>query len=157
VGLVRPRRPAPQSAGGPGAVWPHLSGSSIGGGDWLSRAINSGFGRIAEFWVHSISIEMQAAGETWTGLDETTTKALDAMIGATTESDALARVVVASQLHFLFAADEQWTTRALDRLFDWTGDDQRAEQAWDGFLSWGRWNDQLLSAGLRAAFERSFS
>lgn len=139
-----------------GTVWPHLSGSSVDGGDWLSRAINSGFGRIAEFWLHSISIELQAAGEAWTGLDEVTTAALDMMVGATTENEALALVVAASQLHFLFAADEEWTTKTLLPLLDWTRDEHRAEQAWDGFLSWGRWNDRLLAAGLRAAFERSF-
>lgn len=139
------------------AVWSHLSGSSIDGRDWLSRAINSGFGRIAEFWLHSISIEIRAAGERWTGLDEITTAALDMMIGATTEDEALALVVVASQLDFLFAADEEWTTNTLLPAFDWARGEQRAEQAWDGFLSRGRWNDRLLSAGLRTAFEQSFS
>ncbi|HSH60085.1 MAG TPA: SIR2 family protein [Acidimicrobiales bacterium] len=140
-----------------GTVWPHLSGSSVDGGEWLSRAINSGFGRIAEFWLHSISIEIRAAGEEWAGLDEVTTATLDMMVGATTEDEALAAVVAASQLHFLFAADEEWTTKTLLPLFDWTRDEHRAEQAWDGFLSWGRWNDRLLAAGLRVAFERSFS
>lgn len=139
------------------AVWPHLSGSSVAGDDWLARAINSGFGRIAEFWLHSISIEIRAAGESWAGLNQVTTTALDTMIEATTEDEALALVVVASQLHFLFAADEEWTVEALMPLFDWAHDEHRAEQAWDGYLSWGQANDRLLTAGLRAAFERSFS
>lgn len=139
------------------AAWPHLSRSTVGAGDWLSRAINSGFGRIAEFWLHSISIESQASGDAWAGLDETTTGALEGMVAATTEDEALALVVLASQLHFLFAADEAWTTKNMLPLFDWSGDEARAEQAWDGFLSWGRWNDRLLAAGLKVAFERSFS
>lgn len=139
------------------AVWPHLSGSAVDGGDWLSRAINSAVGRIAEFWLHSISIEIRGKGDAWVGLDEPTTAALEKMVNPTTEDAALALVVVASQLHFLFAADEAWTTRAVLPLFDWNRDVRRAEQAWDGFLSWGRWNDRLLAAGLKDAFESSFS
>ncbi len=138
------------------AVWPHLSGSSVSGMDWLGRAINSGYGRVAEFWLHSISIEARAAGDTWAGIDDPTKAALDRMVRPTTESEAFALVVLASQLHFVFAVEEEWAVRKLIPVFDWAGNEHRAEQAWDGFLSWGRWNDRLLSAGLKEAFTQSF-
>lgn len=139
------------------AVWPHLSGSSVDGMDWLGRAINSGYGRIAEFWLHSISIEVRAAGERWRGIDQTTAATLGRMLSPTTEDEALALVVVASQLHFIFAVDEHWAVENILPILHWSRHERRAEQAWDGFLSWGRWNDRLLSAGLKDAFIESFS
>lgn len=60
---------------------------------------------------------------------------------------AFAEVIVASQLHFLFAADRDWCQANAMPLLHWDNS-ERARQAWDGFLFWGRWTDELLEAGL---------
>src|SRR5690606_6728225 len=56
-------------------------------------------------------------------------------------------VICASRAHFLFAADQNWTTDNVMPLFDWS-DLPRAGRAWSSFTAWGRWNDQMLDAGL---------
>lgn len=60
----------------------------------------------------------------------------------------MAEVILASKLHFFHRADSAWCQNHLLPLLDWA-DPGRARRAWDGFLTWGQFDDQLLSAGLR--------
>ena len=60
---------------------------------------------------------------------------------------AVAEVIIASQLHFFFAADREWCQANVLPLLAWDRP-ERARRTWDGFLSWGRSTDQLLDAGL---------
>ena len=63
----------------------------------------------------------------------------------------MAEVIFASQLYFFHGADQ---VRCLDTvlpLLNWENP-VRARRTWDGFLSWGRWNDQLLQAGLLSQY-----
>ena len=41
-------------------------------------------------------------------------------------------------------------------LLDWSIDDKRSQQAWHGYLIWGRWNDELLPY-LLPLYEMTFS
>jgi hypothetical protein len=47
-------------------------------------------------------------------------------------------------VYFLFSSDADWTRQNVLPLLDWSVDTRRAEQAWHGFLSWGRWSEALL-------------
>ena len=61
----------------------------------------------------------------------------------------LARTVLASQLRFYFGADPRWTRTTLLPLFDWKKAERRDLRAmWRTFLSYGRFDDGLLGAGL---------
>ena len=68
----------------------------------------------------------------------------------------MGRVVLASQVHFLFDVDQDWTREHIVPLFDWTQDQRRAEQAWHGYLLWGRWSEPLL-ASLLPYYEQTFT
>jgi hypothetical protein len=69
----------------------------------------------------------------------------------------MGRVVLASQMFFLFSTDADWTRRNVLPLLDWSADSRRAEQAWHGFLlSWGRWSEALLP-DLMPLYEGTFS
>ena len=69
------------------------------------------------------------------------------MISSPDRNGLLARTFLASQLHFFFGADRDWCEARLLPLFDW-GNEVEAAAAWQGFLTWGRWNEGLLQAGL---------
>lgn len=119
--------------------------------DWLSQAINHPAGWLAQFWLHAISADWRVAGDSWPGLPDTIRAQLKSLLAGTDQRTAMAEVVIASQLHFFFAADRDWCEDHLLSLLDWANA-TRARRTWDGFLLWGRWNDQLLKAGLLAHY-----
>jgi hypothetical protein len=115
--------------------------------DWLGRAINRPAGRLALFWVHAVAADWRAAGDSWEGIPAETRDRLEVLLADNEDRTAMAEVVFASQLHFFFGADRAWCENHVLPLLDWA-DPTRAVRAWDGYLTWGRWNDQLLAAGL---------
>lgn len=114
--------------------------------DWLQAAINTSTGRTSTFWLRAVAHDWQANPDDWNGLPPELREALDTLLDSGDTRTHMAQVIVASQLHFLFAADRRWTTERVLPLFDWRED--TAQRAWEGFLFWGRWNDQLLEGGL---------
>ncbi len=102
--------------------------------DWLQQAINRPAGRLAEFWLHSLSFwRKQHTGDASGQLSDEYRQALTAIVSDDSITGGLGCTVLTSQLGFLLALDEQWTTEHLVPLFS-DGDDVRFQQAWDGFL-----------------------
>ena len=124
--------------------------------DWLQRAIDSPAGDLALFWVSSISMEWQEAGDQWTGLSESTREAMMPML-AGGAPEAFAQVVLASQLHFLHRADPHWATEHILPLLNWSENAERAERCWDGFLTWGLITEPLLRLGLWDFYRETLS
>lgn len=124
--------------------------------DWVDRAINRPGGKIVQFWLHAISIFRSGEKEEWTGLPEKYRKLFQRVISEESHTAELGRVVLASQIHYLFARDREWTKEIMLPLLDWSIDERRAEQAWHGYLTWGRWNEALLP-NLLPLFEQTFS
>jgi hypothetical protein len=118
----------------------HLNGDL----DWYSSAINHPAGRVARAWIKDLSIRMTGARDDWHGLSENQRNRFDTLLGGAGHNAAIARVVFASQVHFLFAADRGWTETHIVPLFDWDADPERGAQAWSGFLASGRWNAVLF-------------
>jgi hypothetical protein len=115
--------------------------------NWLSQAVNHPAGWLAEYWLHAISADWRSAGETWSGLPAATREQLDLLLTGEDQRTAMAEVILASQVHFLFSADSGWCEENVLPLLDWA-DPARARRTWDGFLAWGRWTDRILRAGL---------
>lgn len=115
--------------------------------DWLTRAINRDAGQVALFWVHAVADDWRTAGDSWSGLDSGTRAGLEALLDAGGARSALAETVLASQMRLFFGADRTWCEEHLLPLLAWD-DPARARRAWDGFLAWGRFDDQMLEAGL---------
>ncbi len=118
------------------------------GGSWLDRAINEPAGKIAEFVLHALSAA-RAAGvdvdrltgwRTWLG----------SMLGGDSRPDGMGRAIIASQLRFLFGLDRTWCLADVLPVFDWSRP-LHAEQAWHGFLTWGRLDPELAQT-LLASF-----
>lgn len=113
---------------------------------WLDTAINRDAGRLARFWILAIADAWEQAADRWDGLDESTRRSLERILETATLNGALAQVVLASHLLFLFDADPKWSRARLVPLLQWD-DASRAHRMWQGYL-YGRWNDALLAAGL---------
>ncbi len=119
--------------------------------DWLSRAINHPLGVLTEFWLSSMSQwlrHQEVKPQILPTEYETffTSLALDE-----SEIAGLGRTVMASQVAFLLSVDENWTKRHVLPLFDPENNGHSFQQAWDGFLTWGR-----LSLALAEALEVPF-
>lgn len=134
-------------------LWPSsdVDGAIVSGADIVMEAINHPAGDLAEFWTKVVQWEWSENESTWDGLPDRVVAQLDRLALATDRNGLLARAFLASQLHFFFGADREWCEDRLLPLFDWTNEEEAAA-AWQGFLTWGRWNDGLLQAGLLDAY-----
>ena len=134
-------------------LWPasDVDGAIVSGADIVMEAINHPAGDLAEFWTKVVQWEWSENESTWDGLPRRLVAQLDRLALAPDRNGLLARAFLASQLHFFFGADREWCEDRLLPLFDWTNDEEAAA-AWQGFLTWGRWNDGLLQAGLLDAY-----
>lgn len=119
--------------------------------DWLARAANRSSGRLARFWLDVVAYEWNRAEDGWAGLLPATRDVLSDMVTASSFNHMCAEVVLASQLHFLHAADPTWCESTLLPHFLWIEPDRSARD-WHGYLYWGRFNDRLLNAGLLAGY-----
>ncbi len=129
-----------------------VSGESV---DWLQRAINHPMGHLAEFYLHALS-RLNRAEAIDSSILSGYQSSLMPIVTGTSYGDQLGRVVLASQLHFLFRLDEQWTLHEIFPLLDAQLSLERASQCWQGFLCWGRWSDAMLP-NLLPLYERMFT
>jgi hypothetical protein len=107
--------------------------------DWLIEAINRPGGKLARFWLERISSAKRTEGDKWTGIPPEISESLRTIICDSSQAAAHARVVIASQLHYLFSIDPAFAQAELIPLFEWTRNAAAAEQCWHGFVMWGRW------------------
>jgi hypothetical protein len=121
--------------------------------DWLGRAINHPAGVLFEFYFHSL-FRLQKDKTTKLKLDDYKSIFNSALIGDGRAAQ-LARVVLASQLHFLYVLDKDWTIRKAFAILDAKVDERRAKQCWHGFLYWGHWSDPML-VNLLDSYEAMF-
>lgn len=112
--------------------------------DWLFVALNHPAGTLALFFLRMLSKARKNAGAEWKGIPANYEKTFASIVSGTTKSAELGRVMLASQLVFLFLADSTWTVENIVPLFRWSSNPRRALQAWHGYLGWGQWNDSLL-------------
>jgi len=131
--------------------------------DWLVEAINRPGGKLARFWLQRISSAKRTRGNEWTGIPTDIAESLKTMISSSSQAAVHVRVVIASQLHYLFSIDPAFAQAELLPLFEWSQNPATAEQCWHGFVMWGRWlpgfTEQLLPSFhqmvARAASEKS--
>ena len=116
---------------------------------WASHARSHPVGKLALYWINAIAVDWRDAGEEWAGLSTTMRSTLNTMLEGSGHRTAIAETMLASELRFLFEADPEWSQASIMPLLDWESPD-RATRAWEGFLTWGRFNDHLLDAGLLA-------
>jgi hypothetical protein len=129
----------------------HLNGKI----DWLTSAINHPAGHVALSWLKVLSkrLALDRSG----GIPAAQRARYEALLTAQGSNGLLGRVAFASQAHFLFSMDADWTTAHVIPIFDWSTDADRAEQAWSGFLTWGDWTSDVFFDRMRVQTIQTFS
>jgi hypothetical protein len=117
----------------------HTTPSDRQMGDWLIEAINRPGGKIARFWLQRISSAKRTEADKWKTIPSEIAQGLRTIINDSSQAATYARVVLASQLHYIFSIDPAFAQTELMSCFDWTRNAAVAEQCWHGFLVWGRW------------------
>jgi hypothetical protein len=112
--------------------------------DWLGVAINNVAGKVVEIWLHALSRRRVETQAKWEGIPPEFGDRFEKALSGASFSAQMGRVLLASQLHFLFVIDAVWAKDKILPLFDWSTDDKRSQQAWHGYLVWGRWSNELL-------------
>lgn len=123
------------------------------GGEWLNKAISHSGGKLTEFVLHSLS-KTRRSLENWDGLTDHYKEYFDLLLNKDCYAAQMGRVILAANVLFLFNTDKEWSLNNVLPLFQWT-EEKKAQQAWDGFLHWGKWDDGLLGYML-PMFEASF-
>ena len=114
------------------------------GTEWLTSAINHSGGRAAMVVMKALSAERNNEGDAWSGFSPLHREWLSHLLEVGGHRALLARVVLASQVHFLHSVDDAWVRESMLLWFDWERDAEQAAQAWNGFLAWGTWNAALF-------------
>jgi hypothetical protein len=123
--------------------------------DWVFVAINHPAGTLLEFWLRALSKARQQLGDQWKGLPPEDEEFLSRVVSGSSCAAELGRVLIASQLNLLYSLDERWTVQSVVPLFSVSVGLKRAVQAWHGFLTWGGWDDRLLTH-LLPKYEEAF-
>jgi hypothetical protein len=116
----------------------------------LERAYNSPAGHLAEYWLEVLVQQWRQTEATWSDIPADIRHDLQNSVGSSpaTGKQALARAIYLSRLHLFWSADRPWTETWLLPLLNWTQLPDDAALLWPAYLMGGRWNDQLLAAGL---------
>jgi hypothetical protein len=123
---------------------------------WLHEAINHPGGKVVQFWLYTLSLLRKHEGAKWSGMiPQVYRDRFTSVVTGTCRAAQLGRVLIASQVRFLFAVDPAWTKENVLPLLDFESNVQRAYSVWDGFLSWGSWDEGILPE-LLLLYERSF-
>jgi SIR2-like domain/Domain of unknown function (DUF4020) len=123
--------------------------------DYYFKAINDPAGKITLFWLRLIARQRERLGQEWTGLPVEIAECLDKVCLGSSWAAQLSRVILVSQLLFLFGSDEAWTRSKVLPLLSWTEDILQARRSWHGFLYRPYWNDELFPH-LLPLFEQTF-
>ena len=124
--------------------------------NWYDRAINHPAGVLAEYWLGALALWRKGEDPVPEALYGEYREGLSTIVGDDTLAGRLGRSVLACNLVFLLAVDEQWTQENLIRFFS-TPDERDFRAVWDGFLTSGRLNPtvaELLNEAFLQAVER---
>jgi len=124
--------------------------------DWLSQAINNDGGKITLLWLRMLSKEQQDLEKITQKIPNYYLVNFNKILEGEDYQAELGRVILCSQLNFLFSLDPNWTKINIIPLFAWKTEKKQAQQAWCGFLIWGKCNEQILS-DLMPLYKQTFS
>ena len=120
--------------------------------DWYNKAINHSAGILTQYWLYSISSWYNQQDPHPPRISEEYSDLLGKIVESQTAGGTLGRSVIARELAFVMAVDEEWANERLIPLFVNEGKEDR-QAVWDGFL-YGRLSppaaDSLQSPFLRA-------
>jgi hypothetical protein len=110
---------------------------------------------LVTFWLHALSRLRTNGLDNFKEIPVEFKEFFDSIIRDTSYAAEIGRVLIASQLYFLFTLDKVWVIQNVFPLFKFSVEHRRAIQAWHGYLVWGRWNEDMLPY-LMPCFEEAF-
>ncbi|KQZ85902.1 hypothetical protein ASD56_06375 [Microbacterium sp. Root166] len=113
----------------------------------LMLGLNSWPGTIAQMWTTFFSRLWSANRDAWRGIPDQYHDAILAITLAVDETAKATHPVLAAEVYFLFAADEDFTTRHLIPLFDPASNPHTVLGVWDAYTHGPRLNDRMIAAG----------
>lgn len=130
------------------ACWEVLGHEEVGEvDDWFFTAVNSPAGKLAIYWLAIAEQEQKDTEGKSRGLSPDLDSELAALLNSGDSRADLVEVIFARDVTFLHSIDPDWCEDHILPLFDW-GDQPRALRVWSGYLSGGRYTEDLLRAGL---------
>lgn len=129
------------------AFWAAADSTSVRWENWISKAINDPVGHLIDYWYRSFRAAWVAAGDGWTGLRPEDKDLLSTVLADRSNRGAVALTKLAGLIHVLDAADSDWCREHLLPLRYWT-EAAAARPFWSGVLTFARWNQGLVTAGL---------
>jgi hypothetical protein len=124
--------------------------------DWYLEAIGSDGGKITWLWLQMLSKEQQNLKKVNQKIPDDYQVNFNKILEGEDYQAELCRVILCSQLNFLFSLDPNWTRINIIPLFSWKTGKKQAQQAWCGFLILGKYNGQILS-DLMPLYKQTFS
>lgn len=126
-----------------GEIWDYLARNPlpVNPGNRYFQAVNHPAGNLAQFWLSSLEISIKQQDPFVGSLSHEYKAALSSIVSEDSFAGHLGKAVLARQLAFLIAVDEEWTKRSIVPLF--TSEAIADRQAvWHGFL-YGRPGPQV--------------
>ena len=133
----------PESNGLAGKIWDYVTQNPlpVNPGNRLFQAVNHPAGSLAQFWLSSLEISMKQQDSFVGSLSHEYEAALSGIASEESLAGQLGKAILARQLAFILAADEEWAKRNLVSFF--TSESISDRQAvWHGFL-YGRPGPQV--------------
>ena len=113
----------------------------------LMLGLNAWPGMIAQMWTTFVSRLWSANRDSWNGIPEARREAIKALALATDETAKATHPILAAELYFLFAADEDFATTYVTPLFDPELNPRTLKGVLDGYTHGPRLNDRMIAAG----------
>lgn len=107
--------------------------------------LNSWPGELALYWMSEADRRWRKNRDQWSGLNDNEREALKQLLEGPPQAFDATGPAIASQLYFIFAADEAFTTEHILPLFQ---QDKTATLMWGAYLHHPRFDDKILAAGL---------
>ncbi len=114
--------------------------------EWAHLAIARPAGILAEFWLVSFSLWRQKQEPASKGFNKQYQEIFSMIAEDQSLAGRLGCTILASELTFLFTADEAWTRSNLLPLFNCENDPIEFQGAWQGFLARGQLNLAVVQA-----------
>ena len=111
--------------------------------DWVFQAMNHLAGRLAEYWLQSLSVSRRQRDPLPSTLEDEYQTALSAIVDDTDVTGRMGKAILCSRLSFLLGADHGWTVESLLPLFDDFEREEDCQAAWHGFLRGGTLNPEI--------------
>lgn len=112
--------------------------------DWVTCSINHFGGTITLFFIRSLILREKTKSHSKSIIDKYLTLFKEILFDDSISSE-MARIIITSQVRFLYDINPEWTKENIFPNFSWNINRRYTQQSWHGYLSFGKWHELLLN------------